>query len=166
MGIPKSPENKPFQLHFILTCNSGKANQGETKLWAVFASTYRSFFCFESTYRSMTTADHRYYLIAQTIIDDDVILPQVPECFSRSSADTKMKFWWWQTNDVIVKMTRSRWGNAQKVNRGLDQKNAFFRSRPKCIMNSWVEFGAQAQDSSWQMCLAVLVRPWGGISPL
>ena len=37
VGLPKSPENKPIQLHFILTCNSGKANQGETKLWVVFA---------------------------------------------------------------------------------------------------------------------------------
>lgn len=70
VGLPKSPENKPIQLHFILTCNSGKANEGETKLWAVFAG-------------SMMTADDRYYLIAQTIIDDDVILPQVPECLSR-----------------------------------------------------------------------------------
>ena len=66
-------------------------------------------------------------------------------CFSSAEAKTKMKFWWWQTNDVIVKMARSRWGNAQKLNPGLDQKNAFFLSRliwcpgTKCALQWWFD---------------------------
>ena len=70
-------------------------------------------------------------------------------CFSSADWIIKSKnendFWWWQTNDVIVKMTRSRWGNAQKLNLGLDQKNAFFLSRliwcpgTKCALQWWFD---------------------------